>query len=426
MINQQIIKSKTLIHDSWLVILFPILFIFTASSNYFFISPEEILILLMGLFLIAKIFASGKAVIINSDTFIIFAIFCLVYFFSLLSRESIGASHVKIAISLFGTKLLLIYLIYTSIKSFSFFKKVIGCLIAIGLILVIIGGAILLITQDINYFRSTIYFSQDYFSGFLKHTVFFNPNFYSRTLLFIMPFFLLPIINLKSIKYKLACLAGIIGVVLMTIFTFSRMSMIALSILILLIVYKLGNKKIKKRKAQFFLTTFFIALILITQSFIIERFENKISQYKNQDTTLRIEMIKVGLKSFYNNPILGTGPGSAKEMLSQDPGLKKHIYFFKGNRDEFAMHNNFLLILVETGLVGLLLFLMFLCSYWRYINKIKQNLKPDQNYLSTVLDAVRLSFIAFILTGLTAVNLGMNIIWFILALPFVIDRIRKE
>ena len=64
----------------------------------------------------------------------------------------------------------------------------------------------------------------------------------------------------------------------------------------------------------------------------------------------RISLWRIGLHSAGEYPLFGKGPGSVSELVREDPVVARHSH----------LHNLYLQLLVEIGLVGLLLYLAFM------------------------------------------------------------------
>ena len=161
--------------------------------------------------------------------------------------------------------------------------------------------------------------------------------------------------------------------------TFSRGGIIALA---LIMIYWFSNIQVKY-KFLFPLSVLTILIInFVDLSFIITRF-NEVSLRGGIENFYRYKMFFRGLYMFFDNIILGTGVGT--------------YYQYRYTYSEFAIgayddsHNLYIQILSETGLVGAILFIVFLISLWNNINKIN-----NDNALSLMGSSI---FILFIIYG---------------------------
>lgn len=78
-------------------------------------------------------------------------------------------------------------------------------------------------------------------------------------------------------------------------------------------------------------------------------------------TVARSKLVEIGIDLFKSNPILGVGMDNAK--------IYGGIYF---NKDEYYLHNNYIELLADGGIIGFLLyysiFLYLLISLWKHRN----------------------------------------------------------
>ena len=119
------------------------------------------------------------------------------------------------------------------------------------------------------------------------------------------------------------------------------------------------------------------------------------SDYNNTSETGRMEIWKRGLTSLGERPIAGFGAASF--------GVVDAIASGGGRRGGKAAHNSFLQVAVESGLVGLTLFLGIITSaLWR-LRRLRRRLKsaPMTHTRETVLlvDMLSVSLVAYIVGG---------------------------
>ena len=110
----------------------------------------------------------------------------------------------------------------------------------------------------------------------------------------------------------------------------------------------------------------------------------------------------------YQNLIFGFGPGSYK--IRYNAINLENINAYVDVKNIYTMHNQYLLILYENGLIGLFLFL-----FWFYIifKSLKVNNKDDGLFVVAAKIGIAGSFVGFLLSGLTRPLFG-NI-----SLPFI-------
>ena len=81
----------------------------------------------------------------------------------------------------------------------------------------------------------------------------------------------------------------------------------------------------------------------------------------------RISLWRIGLHSAGEYPLFGKGPGSVSELVREDPVVARHSH----------LHNLYLQLLVEIGLVGLLLYLAFMVCLIRGLLRPHAALSAD-------------------------------------------------
>jgi putative inorganic carbon (HCO3(-)) transporter len=157
----------------------------------------------------------------------------------------------------------------------------------------------------------------------------------------------------RSLKWLAIAVLGLGGVAL--IFTFSRGGWMAATLAVALICL------FGYRRRGFSLRTP-IALILILGTLCLP-FQNVISARLLEDdkgsAESRIPLMKLALRIFEDNPVLGVGANNFTVVMDR--------YLTSDFREGwlFAVHNKYLLVLAETGIVGLLAFLAFLLDALR-------------------------------------------------------------
>lgn len=133
---------------------------------------------------------------------------------------------------------------------------------------------------------------------------------------------------------------------------------ILLALLTVFIWQQLGTKSIK-----YFVIAAILGVVVLSNVSIFQhsRLSEVGSELKDPTSSsgLRIGFYKNSLEIVKKHPLLGVGTGAFKAEYHQQIGN------FEGLQATSNPHNQYLLIAVETGLVGLLFFLFFLASSWR-------------------------------------------------------------
>ncbi|MFI5171666.1 MAG: O-antigen ligase family protein [Chitinophagales bacterium] len=179
-----------------------------------------------------------------------------------------------------------------------------------------------------------------------------------------------------SVMKKIASAAAIL---LLTLFIFLLTAKMAIAsiLLILNIAFFIWGKKllgIKKAVLILIAGNIFAVAILFALPYTRERLKLLITfnevEYDNSVNS-RKEIWKATGELISQNTFFGTGSGDAEQELV-DTYYKNN--FKKGVDERYNTHNQFLQIAVETGLIGLILFLAFLFFCLRLAIRSKNNL----------------------------------------------------
>ncbi|HFI5864824.1 TPA: O48 family O-antigen polymerase [Escherichia coli] len=171
-----------------------------------------------------------------------------------------------------------------------------------------------------------------------------DSNFVGLEAVFILSCFLyffrdIKIVGLLRVRYFLVFCALFVGVVL----TFSRAAIIAMILLFVLSVL-MKNKRIKA-----FSYMLMPVLLIVLSWFVFKKFTDDISFES------KFDLIRYSLEYIKNNNVevilLGVGLGNAVDVIGM------------------GAHNLFLTFLIETGMIGLFLFLVLLCIMCIYLKE---------------------------------------------------------
>lgn len=191
----------------------------------------------------------------------------------------------------------------------------------------------------------------------------------------------------NSLSYfKKGLWVALILVFIVTLYFLSARSGIIAGILIIPFYFLLKFfKRLPKWIALIILASLAVVLVVFAKKNerVNSSFEGIMKE--NIDETLkndpRLLIWKSALGVVRNNLILGVGTGDASEELKQEFISRGYINGFYGNLNA---HNQFLEILLENGLIGLILFLAIL-SYMAYIAINQQNILLGMFILATII-----------------------------------------
>jgi O-antigen ligase len=132
----------------------------------------------------------------------------------------------------------------------------------------------------------------------------------------------------------------------------------------------------------------------------------------------RLIMWKVGMQVFKDHPIIGVGDNEITKVykLYKTPE-------FPGEGSHF--HSNYVMILVTTGILGFIFYLLFWISLLYY--SIIEYRKSTDEFDRTLLWGIILSMISFHISGIFEWNFGdwevATLLFFIISMIFVLKTI---
>lgn len=234
----------------------------------------------------------------------------------------------------------------------------------------------------------------DHQSSYFIRVLSSNRNLYAQVLLLTLTFCLFGIYRLKTAWRALSFVSSISVVVLITILlTRSVWIAIFISLLFSICILFIFRKYFSlNKKAIRIIAIALIASVLIIASgiFIYSKFGGTevfkkqtywISNYKYGSSLERIDIWKNSLIMSADNPMTGVGQGNWRivfpayglENLRSETG---EIFFQRP-------HNDFLWVLAENGIIGLILYLMLFCLTYFYLFRIiKKSPLSEKKYLA--------------------------------------------
>ncbi|MCX7833449.1 MAG: O-antigen ligase family protein [Ignavibacteria bacterium] len=206
----------------------------------------------------------------------------------------------------------------------------------------------------------------------------------------------------------------LIPIFISMILTFSRNVIFA--VVICLFFFTL----LQSRKVFLILILVFIGIWFISPNEVKDRYKS-IFDANHISNKARIVMWETGLKIFKDYPILGTGDNEFREIYKR---YKKIEYEAEGSH----LHNNFLMILVTTGVIGFTGFIGFMVSL--LIRQIEIYKKTKRDIHKKIILGSILALISLNLSGLFECNFTdwevASIFLFNISFPFIIFKTEKK
>ena len=311
--------------------------------------------------------------------------FCISIFYS----DNFGFKYIEQRASLLVFPILF-YLNGTKIKKIEFNKPIsffiYGCILSVCYCIVnsffnsvsLENGSFIFspyINEGENFIDSSIY-GGNYFYG-MGFSVLHHATYFSMFLCFAIAALLFGLSNIqrRTSSYLLVILFTVVVIQLS-----SKAGIFTLSIIYL--YYIISNFKLKKA----LIISGIFSLTIIAVTFYNPRIKNAVSNVINLETnfhpedsnsfSLRLMAWQSSLVLIKNNPILGVGIGDVYDELKEQYRIKRYIYAY---RYRLNAHNQYLQVLLECGIVGLLILLAQL------VVLMKLKLKKSHKKLATAL-----------------------------------------
>lgn len=187
------------------------------------------------------------------------------------------------------------------------------------------------------------------------------------TVFYITIFFIFYLVNYKTRKGKL----GLILSSMVIILTFSRGAYVSIVLSLLVVIFNLSGKsffyKIKTIFKPIIILMIMMYLINVFFNFnILEMINKRFYAIEIDEGSGRTVLWTNALKTFAEHPVFGIGINSSLEYNKTHYGTKNYV------------HNTYLEVLSETGIIGILVYSMYISTI---IYASKKLYLKDKNYL---------------------------------------------
>ncbi len=224
-----------------------------------------------------------------------------------------------------------------------------------------------------------------------------DPNNLSLMALYVIPFLVYGIVAIRRWGLRLLCAALILVNLLAIVTTYSRGGALMLAATGLLLLFEYRHR-LSPRNVGLMISVVGLALVafllLVPQSY----WERQASLFSWEDTALsrRSSYVVVGWDASLNHPVLGSGPGTFRDLYAESDFSARYAKAHSTRR-RFA-HNTYLEVLVGTGLLGLFLFVGALIAALRNYSSVVRRLHAAGDLRTAAL--VRSYRIAFVVVSL--------------------------
>jgi len=208
----------------------------------------------------------------------------------------------------------------------------------------------------------------------------------------LFPFGMSVLLGSYRIPSKIMALLGLLLSVLLTLYTGSRGGFVGLMILVFLLLF-LSIQRVKKSHKVLVIMLLIAVAIINVDKINIERYQTmgELNQdYNLTDEYGRKQIWKRGLELFFENPITGVGVNGFGEAL----GKMRERENLPSQTWQTA-HNSYLLVMVETGIFGVIVFIYLIGKCVKTFNKFRKRRDPSvEKNFSTMSGILLIGFIA--------------------------------
>lgn len=247
---------------------------------------------------------------------------------------------------------------------------------------------------------------------------------YTEGLLLALPASIYAAVYSKKKIFYLAAIIIFLGIV------FGKVRMIWISTAVILALMVVPELKKTRGLLRIFAIVLFLAAI---SAAVLANRTNMVKKAVNSSDTVRINMLKTSIEIrtgmwrtalaiFKDYPVFGVG----KENIKKEnilPAYYEKLGIPADYRKLSHLHSNFIHILVERGIVGLLAFLYLFVAYLYYAAKKILHTCRNEKYF---IFGCWLGILGFLLSGLTEYSYGDSevqmTVWFLMALTFYRSR----
>jgi len=348
-------------------------------------------------------FVAKKDRLIKTELFFPLAIFVFAYVVGLF-RAYDPKSALELLISL--TMYFLLFLLVTNlVKDQKTTKRMLSVFIIVATGLALFG--------IVQYFRGETLFPPEMgrFGAFDVGSqsvirvvgVFRNPNAFAYNYVLVIPLIIGILLIEKRGLYRLIIM-GLLGLCTFCLFiTFSRSAFLALWVSILIILYFI--KGYQKVIAVASLLGVFVILYIFSPN-ILHILKYRMSPTVDMGIEQRIELVKGGIDIFLTHPFIGAGIGNAPTILG------RYLYEYS-----HGPHNNLVAVLVETGLLGFIPFILIFIMFTKKILNVMSKARDDNSKI--ILTVILASIWGYFVNGLFHTSIGYGLWWMILGLGMV-------
>jgi len=228
-----------------------------------------------------------------------------------------------------------------------------------------------------------------------------NINISSFSLAIKIPVLIYLIYTVKNIYKRLLLLILIISSVLTILLLSTRSALIAI---MLIIVSSIALVVIRRSRTLLIRTAHILIAISLsffsysyineknTSNMVVERFSSITNPIEDNSVNERLQFYKIAVEDIVKKPILGVGIGNWKLT-----SIQRGNSFLDGYRVPYNVHNDFLEVAAEIGLLGGIAYIYFI--FYPFIIALSKTIYNRE---------IKLSFLLFLIIGVYILDSSIN------------------
>jgi O-antigen ligase len=225
----------------------------------------------------------------------------------------------------------------------------------------------------------------------------------------------------SSRAFEKVLLAGLFVLnITSVILTYSRGGAIILAVVLTFLLLEY-IRRLRPRYFGFITSAVLIAIlsiVILVPGSYWERQKSVKNTVTDTAISRRISYLYVGWNIFKENPILGTGPGTFKEIYSNSNYAFQ--YQSEGKSRRRVAHNAYLEVLIGSGLLGFIIYsIIIILAFKNFSVSIRRFLSYGKKEMASLVRAYRLSFIVIVLAFFTLSANFHKYFWLSIALSQV-------
>jgi O-antigen ligase len=230
-------------------------------------------------------------------------------------------------------------------------------------------------------------------------------------------------------------LYAVVGIIVVSVAaSLSRGGLVTLAVVVLATLalparLVFGSVTRKISYALMLATTATLALLVGAAPFL-ERFRSifDVSNPQADRASGRIDLWRAAWRGFLEDPLVGLGAGNfqarALDLLQTTPGVDIRRNYATAGR---VVHNSYLEVLTELGVIGFALFLTVLgLTVWRMVGIYRRAAASDDLFVERSIAALSLALLAIAVGGLSLSLEYGRLFWLVIGLTLALDLLSRQ